>query len=146
MPNKERLQELHDFVRDTILEFDMGTAMVNISCGTAGCLLGHAALRWPEGRNKMGPQSYSPDATFFMGLFEMDTEGAIYLEDGNEDYNRLFFPESQIDLPPFEDDTPPDIGSDQGLLRYEVISKEGALITLQRFIDTDVVTWKLEEQ
>lgn len=48
--NKERILELAHFMEKSLLKFNMATTqsyyVLDESCGTAGCIAGHAAILW----------------------------------------------------------------------------------------------------
>lgn len=46
--NDQAILELANFIEHCELEFDMSTPWAAPDCGTAGCILGHAALLWPD--------------------------------------------------------------------------------------------------
>lgn len=46
--NRENVIALRDFVRDARFKFDMCDAYPKTSCGSAGCIGGHAAVLWPS--------------------------------------------------------------------------------------------------
>lgn len=65
-PYYSRIHELANFIEEAIFEFDMEEARVNLTCGTAGCIAGHAAVLWPDVRaenifNDSGPETFSWD-------------------------------------------------------------------------------------
>lgn len=48
--DKEAVLELARFVETCELDFDMREPTAQTHCGSAGCILGHAAMLWPEVR------------------------------------------------------------------------------------------------
>ena len=48
MTNKAAITKLADFIESAKWKFDMADLFANTSCGSAGCIGGHAVVLWPE--------------------------------------------------------------------------------------------------
>lgn len=71
--NKENVLALRDFIASEEFGFDMDRGLARPSCGTAGCIGGHAAILWPEVRASVGTLSdafawYETDLAEMLGV------------------------------------------------------------------------------
>lgn len=109
--NKERLLELADFIEKAEFKFDMGDPVANPTCGTAGCMAGHAAVLWPELRTEG-----TGDGEIFSWK---DEELAAYLDITEDEHDLLFYPQSH----------------NEGAI-YGYIDRDVAVGTLRHFAST----------
>ena len=57
--NTKAINDLADFIEKAKYEFDMGDAFARPECGSAGCIGGHAAMKWPSVRGALSSNSAS---------------------------------------------------------------------------------------
>lgn len=116
--NREAILELADFIERAEYEFRMSSAIVDLNCGSAGCIGGHAAVLWPD-------------------------EIACDLILGS----RSFIPSSlaaKLDMP-FRDFWALCYGA-PGVSAMSDITREMAIAALRRLADTGVVEFRLEDR
>ena len=108
--NAKAIEELADFIEKT-KNFDMNDWVCNPDCGTAGCVFGHAALLWPDVRDKR-QTSWEDDSLRFK------------LEISCDDFESIGFPSVS-----------------DGDVGYRSVTKEHAVVMLRNFAETGTVEW-----
>jgi hypothetical protein len=114
--NIEALNRLADFIASGRYEFDMGESYAYPSCGTAGCIGGHAAVLWGELRDaKCETFSWNSQKLAVHLGFDCGVE------------EELCYP--GIDSVEFDRLNPP---SYPNLFKYKAVTRESAVDLLRR--------------
>lgn len=121
--NKEAINELADFIESAKFKFDMGEPDAAPTCGTAGCIGGHAAMLWPEVR--AGERYNAIEKIEYFSWNEKQLIKKLGLAEGQE--GQLCY-----------------LGSSRMTLCS--ITRAGAVTTLRRLAETGEVVWKREDQ
>ena len=113
--NKAAVQELIDFMRESVYDFEMGSDYPCVNeeegCGTAGCIVGHARLLWPH---------LETGLVFVINAVQHELGLNFYM------FNRLYTPSRDLDGVSYID------GS---------IDKDWAIRTLEHLLATGEVDW-----
>lgn len=123
--NKERILELAYFMEKSLLKFNMATTYSlyksDESCGTAGCIAGHAAILWRPIR---------------MDVAHLENDRISHLSDLKYLQNLL-----DLDYAVFESLIMPTFPNDGVSYATGGIDKAWAIRTLRRLVDTGKVDW-----
>jgi hypothetical protein len=145
--NKQRILELADFLETAKFKFDMGSPNVYPSCGSAGCIGGHAAALWTKVRDTVAIDADYGDT----GRYSWHQQTlADYLGISRNTADRLCYPEDERDQGDDEYEHA-ETWTDEGALpeecvEYGKITRAGAVATLRRLAETGQVLWYLSEQ
>jgi hypothetical protein len=60
--NVKAINRLADFIENARYEFNMASGFAKPTCGTAGCIGGHAAVLWPSIRSPLAGDTFSWDS------------------------------------------------------------------------------------
>lgn len=121
--NRSAILDLAAFIEEQKYEFDMGESDANPSCGTAGCIAGHAAVLWKACRAKESHHS--------MGEFTFDqSKLAKKLGITDEQSEELFY----------------EVPRDGGHISYENVNRCMAVRALRRLADTGEVLFELPDE
>lgn len=140
MVNAQRILELADYIEAEKHGFTMETwiekqPMPEGACGTAACIAGHAALKWPEFLGEENQQSVRrTELSRFLALTAVQAES-------------LFLPEDFYDSSCYDDERVFCCFADTGEpILYSDLTRAGATATLRRLAASGRVEWFWKEQ
>lgn len=144
--NKEALTQLADFLESEKYKFDMSTQEGKPACGTAGCIIGHAAFLWPQFAYEREAKAFDHNKReyyTFLTVSPKVEEMLKHLDLPKEDAERLFCIADNSDEYSDEEYRWQEDGE---TIYYAEITRKGAVATLRRFIDTGEILWFKGEQ
>jgi hypothetical protein len=127
LTTQDNIFELADAILHVPMQmFDMkGTALPNATCGTAGCIAGHAMAIWPETYkdHKVCSFDCNEDLCQRIGITQAQADDLFYPGDDCLEYT--------------------DTGE---MISHSDITRAGAAATLLRLAETGEVEWRKSEQ